>query len=166
MGAVYGWIMPNNQTDNIYFNTQELVSYTGIIDSPKVGDEVIYSMSKNTQGPIAACIHKQCTKEVVEELIDKFRFNTKTCSFLKKHLDDYENINLANTNKGNELGYYLNRVGVELYDSYSADETERLFAEKLSAEEYAKGVNLLIDEVVKSDPVSYTHLTLPTKLEV
>lgn len=150
MGAVYGWIMPNNQTDNIYFNTQELVSYTGIIDSPKVGDEVIYSMSKNTQGPIAACIHKQCTKEVVEELIDKFRFNTKTCSFLKKHLDDYENINLANTNKGNELGYYLNRVGVELYDSYSADETERLFAEKLSAEEYAKGVNLLIDEVVKS----------------
>lgn len=160
MGAVYGWIMPNNQTDNIYFNTQELVSYTGIIDSPKVGDEVIYSMSKNTQGPIAACIHKQCTKEVVEELIDKFRFNTKTCSFLKKHLDDYENINLANTNKGNELGYYLNRVGVELYDSYSADETERLFAEKLSAEEYAKGVNLLIDEVVKSDLTKSYNLFL------
>ena len=160
MGAVYGWIMPNNQTDNIYFNTQELVSYTGIIDSPKVGDEVIYSMSKNTQGPIAACIHKQCTKEVVEELIDKFRFNTKTCSFLKKHLDDYENINLANTNKGNELGYYLNRVGVELYDSYSADETERLFAEKLSAEEYAKGVNLLIDEVVKRDLTKSYNLFL------
>lgn len=160
MGAVYGWIMPNNQTDNIYFNTQELVSYTGIIDSPKVGDEVIYSMSKNTQGPIAACIHKQCTKEVVKELIDKFRFNTKTCSFLKKHLDDYENINLANTNKGNELGYYLNRVGVELYDSYSADETERLFAEKLSAEEYAKGVNLLIDEVVKSDLTKSYNLFL------
>lgn len=160
MGAVYGWIMPNNQTDNIYFNTQELVSHTGIIDSPKVGDEVIYSMSKNTQGPIAACIHKQCTKEVVEELIDKFRFNTKTCSFLKKHLDDYENINLANTNKGNELGYYLNRVGVELYDSYSADETERLFAEKLSAEEYAKGVNLLIDEVVKSDLTKSYNLFL------
>lgn len=160
MGAVSGWIMPNNQTDNIYFNTQELVSYTGIIDSPKVGDEVIYSMSKNTQGPIAACIHKQCTKEVVEELIDKFRFNTKTCSFLKKHLDDYENINLANTNKGNELGYYLNRVGVELYDSYSADETERLFAEKLSAEEYAKGVNLLIDEVVKSDLTKSYNLFL------
>lgn len=160
MGAVYGWIMPNNQTDNIYFNTQELVSYTGIIDSPKVGDEVIYSMSRNTQGPIAACIHKQCTKEVVEELIDKFRFNTKTCSFLKKHLDDYENINLANTNKGNELGYYLNRVGVELYDSYSADETERLFAEKLSAEEYAKGVNLLIDEVVKSDLTKSYNLFL------
>lgn len=160
MGAVYGWIMPNNQTDNIYFNTQELVSYTRIIDSPKVGDEVIYSMSKNTQGPIAACIHKQCTKEVVEELIDKFRFNTRTCSFLKKHLDDYENINLANTNKGNELGYYLNRVGVELYDSYSADETERLFAEKLSAEEYAKGVNLLIDEVVKSDLTKSYNLFL------
>ncbi len=160
MGAVYGWIMPNNQTDNIYFNTQELVSYTGIIDSPKVGDEVIYSMSKNTQGPIAACIHKQCTKEVVEELIDKFRFNTKTCSFLKKHLDDYENINLANTNKGNELGYYLNRVGVELYDSYSADETERLFAEKLSAEEYAKGVNLLIDEVVKQSLTKSYNLFL------
>ena len=160
MGAVYGWIMPNNQTDNIYFNTQELVSYTGIIDSPKVGDEVIYSMSKNTQGPIAACIHKQCTKEVVEELIDKFRFNTKTCSFLKKHLDDYENINLANTNKGNELGYYLNRVGVELYDSYSADETERLFAEKLSTEEYAKGVNLLIDKVVKSDLTKSYNLFL------
>lgn len=160
MRAVYGWIMPNNQTDNIYFNTQELVSYTGIIDSPKVGDEVIYSMSKNTQGPIAACIHKQCTKEVVKELIDKFRFNTKTCSFLKKHLDDYENINLANTNKGNELGYYLNRVGVELYDSYSADETERLFAEKLSAEEYAKGVNLLIDEVVKSDLTKSYNLFL------
>lgn len=160
MGAVYGWIMPNNQTDNIYFNTQELVSYTGIIDSPKVGDEVIYSMSKNTQGPIAACIHKQCTKEVVEELIDKFRFNTKTCSFLKKHLDDYENINLANTNKGNGLRYYLNRVGIESYDSYSADETERLFAEKLSAEEYAKGVNLLIDEVVKSDLTKSYNLFL------
>ena len=160
MGAVDGWIMPNNQTDNIYFDTQELVSYTGIIDSPKVGDEVIYSMSKNTQGPIAACIHKQCTKEVVEELIDKFRFNTKTCSFLKKHLDDYENINLANTNKGNGLRYYLNRVGIESYDSYSADETERLFAEKLSAEEYAKGVNLLIDKVVKSDLTKSYNLFL------
>lgn len=160
MGAVYGWIMPNNQTDNIYFNTQELVSYTGIIESPKVGDEVIYSMSKNAQGPIAACIHKQCTREIVEELIDKFRFNTKTCSFLKKHLNDSENNNFANTNKGNGLGYYINRVGIDLYDSYSADEIERLFAEKLSAEEYAKAVDLLIDDVVKNDSSKSYNLFL------
>ena len=162
MGAVYGWIKPNNQTDNIYFNTQELVSYTGIINSPKVGDKVIYSMSKNAQGPIAACIHKQCTREIVEELIDKFRFNTKTCSFLKKHLDDFEiqSFTSSNNDIDNGLSYFLNKVGIEIKDSFSPDEAEKLFAEKLSKDEYIKGVGLLIDDVAKKDPSKSYNLFL------
>lgn len=35
---------------------------------------------------------------------------------------------------------------------FSPNDAEKLFAEKLSAEEYAKGINLLIDEVIKTDP--------------
>lgn len=43
---------------------------------------------------------------------------------------------------------------------FSPNDAEKLFAEKLSAEEYAKGINLLIDEVIKTDPSKSYNLFL------
>lgn len=34
---------------------------------------------------------------------------------------------------------------------FSPNDVEKLFAEKLTSEEYVRGVNLLIDEVIKTD---------------
>ena len=43
---MYGWISQNDQEDNLYFNTTELVSYAGIIEAPCVGDEVIFTLGQ------------------------------------------------------------------------------------------------------------------------
>ena len=151
MGPMYGWISQNNQEDNLYFNTTELVSYAGIIEAPCVGDEVIFTLGQNARGAMAVCIHKQCARETIEELIEKTqRYDPKTCARLKKYIEDFDNL-FTNTIETNEnLTYYLNRIGVNIKMPFSPNDAEKLFAEKLSAEEYAKGINLLIDEVIKN----------------
>lgn len=81
---MYGWISQNDQEDNLYFNTTELVSYAGIIEAPCVGDEVIFTLGQNARGSMAVCIHKQCARETIEELIEKTqRYDPKTCARLK-----------------------------------------------------------------------------------
>lgn len=161
MGPAYGFIKPNSQESNLYFKTSELISYAGIIDSPIIGDEVVYSLGQNNQGqPIAVCIHKQCTRDVVEELVEKYRYNPKTSSRLKKHIEDFENLNIEESDDKGKLVYYLYKVGVNPNTSFSANEVERLFAENLSLEEYAIAIELLIDEVAKKDPSKCYNLFL------
>lgn len=155
MWAAYGYIKPYNQEKDLYFYTSELVSYAGIIESPSVGDEVIYSLGQNSQGPIALCIHKQCTKDIIEDLVEKFRYDTKTYSRLKKHIEDYDNLNLEDG-----LAYYLEKVGVNSGASFSPNDVEISFAEKLPSNEYAIAIELLIDEVVKKDPSKCYNLFL------
>lgn len=159
MGATYGWIKPNDQDENLYFNTQELISYVGIIETPRVGDNIIYSLSKNAQGTIAVCIHKQCSRDIVEELIEKFHYNAKTCAYLKKRIDDFDRLNSEESEAENGLIYYLNAVGVNP-NSFIPDEVERLFAENLSFREYATAIELLIDEVAKQDTSKCYNLFL------
>lgn len=161
MGPMYGWISQNDQEDNLYFNTTELVSYAGIIEAPCVGDEVIFTLGQNARGSMAVCIHKQCARETIEELIEKTqRYDPKTCARLKKYIEDFDNL-FTNTIETNEnLTYYLNRIGVNIKMPFSPNDAEKLFAEKLSAEEYAKGINLLIDEVIKTDPSKSYNLFL------
>lgn len=160
MGANYGFVKPRNQENNLFFNTAELVSYVGIIESPNVGDEVIYSLGQNVQGPIAVCVHKQCTRDVLEDLIEKYRTNTKTCSRLKKHLEDFDNLDTETIDNTGGLIYYLNKVGVNKKTSFNPDDVEKKFAEKLSSNEYAIAIELLIDEVVKKDPSKCYNLFL------
>lgn len=161
MGPIYGFIKPHNQENNIYFKTAELVSYVGIIDVPIIGDKVIYSLGQNPQGQsIAICIHKQCSRDVVEDLIEKFRYDTKTCSRLKKHIEDFDNFNSETTEQSDGLAYYLEKVGVNPRTSFSPNDVEKSFAEKLSSKEYAIAIELLIDEVVKKDPSRCYNLFL------
>ena len=120
MGSNYGFIKPHNQENNIYFKTAELVSYVGIIDVPIIGDEVVYSLGQNPQGqPIAICIHKQCSRDVVEDLVEKFRYDTKICSRLKKHIEEFDNLNSDTSDNSNGLAYYLEKVGVNPRTSFS-----------------------------------------------
>lgn len=161
MGPIYGFIKPHNQENNIYFKTAELVSYVGIIDVPIIGDEVVYSLGQNPQGqPIAICIHKQCSRDVVEDLVEKFRYDTKTCSRLKKHIEDFDNLNSDTTDNSNGLAYYLEKVGVNPRTSFSPNDVEKSFAERLSSNEYVIAIEFLIDEVVKKDPSKCYNLFL------
>lgn len=160
MWATYGYIKPYNQEKDLYFYTSELVSYTGIIESPSVGDEVVYSLGQNNQGPIALCIHKQCTRDVVEDLVEKFRYDTKTYHRLKKQIEDYDRLNSDTSDNTDGLAYYLEKAGVNPRTSFSPNDVEKSFAEKLSSNEYAIAIELLIDEVVKKDPSKCYNLFL------
>ena len=160
MWATYGYIKPYNQEKDLYFYTSELVSYAGIIESPSVGDEVVYSLGQNSQGPIALCIHKQCTKDIVEDLVERFRYDTKTCSRLKKHIEDFDNLNSGTSDNSDGLAYYLEKVGVNPRTSFSPNNVELSFAEKLSSDEYAIAIEFLIDEVIKKDPAKCYNLFL------
>lgn len=160
MWATYGYIKPYNQEKDLYFYTSELVSYAGIIESPSVGDEVVYSLGQNSQGPIALCIHKQCTKDIVEDLVERFRYDTKTCSRLKKHIEDFDNLNSGTSDNSDGLAYYLEKVGVNPRTSFSPNNVELSFAEKLSSDEYAIAIEFLIDEVIKNDPAKCYNLFL------
>lgn len=161
MGPMYGWISPNNQEENLYFNTTELISYAGIIDAPRVGDEVIFTLGQNARGAMAVCIHKQCSRETVEDLIEKTqRYDTKTSARLKKHIEDFDNLAIGAIDTNEDLASYLNKVGVNSQLPFSPNDVEKLFAEKLTAEEYAKGINLLIDEVIKTDSSKSYNLFL------
>lgn len=161
MGPVYGWISPNNQEENLYFNTTELISYAGIIDAPRVGDEVIFTLGQNAQGAMAVCIHKQCSRETIEELIEKTqRYDFKTSARLKKHIEDFENLSSNSIDTNEDLSYYLSKIGINTKKTFSPNDVEKLFAENLSAEEYVRGINLLIDEVIKTDSSKSYNLFL------
>ena len=161
MGPNFGWIKPHNQEENLYFRTVELISYAGTIDAPSVGDEVIYSLGHNAQGPVAVCIHKQCSRDVVEELIEKTkRYDAATCVRLKKHLEEFDGLQSDTVNKTEGLIDYLIKVGVNPKTSFSPDNVEKLFAENLSSSEYATAIEYLIDEVIKNDPAKSYNLFL------
>jgi len=161
MGSAYGFIKPNNQDNNLYFKTAELVSYVGIIDAPSIGDEVIYSLGQNNQGqPIAVCVHKQCARDAVEDLIEKFRYDPKTCTRLKKHIEDFDHYHSETNDDTKGLVYYLYKVGVDSKAPFSPNDVEKLFADNLSPEEYAIAIEYLIDEVVKKNPAKCYNLFL------
>lgn len=161
MGSAYGFIKPDNQDSNLYFKTTELVSFAGIIDEPSIGDEVIYSLGQNYQGqPIAICVHKQCTRDVIEDLIEKFHYDSKTSTRLKKHIEDFDNLNSETNDYTKGIVYYLNKVGVNSKIPFFPNDVEKLFAENLSQDEYAIAIEHLIDEVVKKDPAKCYYLFL------
>ena len=81
-------------------------------------------------------------RDVVEDLVEKFRYDTKICSRLKKHIEEFDNLNSDALDNSNGLAYYLEKVGVNPRTSFSPNEVEKSFAEKLSSNEYA---NLVLD---------------------
>lgn len=161
IGPNFGWIKPHNQEENLYFRTVELISYAGTIDAPNVGDEVIYSLGHNAQGPVAVCIHKQCSRDIVEELIEKtIRYDAATSTRLKKHLEEFDNLQSVTINETEGLIVYLKKVGINPKTSFSPDNVEKLFAESLPSSEYATAIEYLINEVIKNDPAKSYNLFL------
>lgn len=160
MGHAYGFIKPINQENNLFFSTSELVSYAGILDAPSIGDDVVYSLGQNLQGPIAVSVFKQCSQDIVEELIEKLRYDTKTSTRLKKHIEDFDNHNSETSDNTDGLAYYLEKVGVNPRTPFSPNDVEKRFAEHLSSDEYAIAIEYLIDEVIKKDPAKCYNLFL------
>ena len=103
----------------------------------------------------------QCSRETIEDLIEKTqRYDTKTSARLKKHIEDFDNLASDAIDTNEDLASYLNKVGVNTRMPFSPNDVEKLFAEKLTSEEYVRGVNLLIDEVIKTDSSKSYNLFL------
>ena len=61
-----------------------------------------------------------------EDLVEKFRYDTKTCSRLKKHIEDFDNLNSDTSDNASGLAYYLEKVGVNPRTSFSPNDVEKL----------------------------------------
>ena len=161
MGSLFGWISPNNQEEDLYFNTTELISYAGIVEAPCVGDEVIFTLGQNARGPMAVCILKQCSRETIADLIEKTqRYDTKTSARLKKHIEEFDNFAINANNVNEDLTYYLSNVELTSKALLAPDDVEKAFAEKLSPNEYPIAIEYLIDVVEKREPSKCYNLYL------
>lgn len=90
IGPKFGWVKPLEQSDsNIYMPLSEIVRLNGVIDAPKVGDEVIYSLGQNAHGNVAVCVHKRCSRHVVEELIERLgKYDSRKAQRLRERLQE------------------------------------------------------------------------------
>ena len=160
-GPKFGFIA-TDQGEDLYFSHAELVSYYGILDEPSVGDDVIFSLDKNSKGAVAKCVHKQCSRDTMEELIEKMQslshpFYTR----LRHQLENFEKQADKIEDETTNLYYFFKRAGLaQLKEDYNPNNVERAFAERLTQEEYIKAINLLIDETVKKDPTKSYNLFL------
>ena len=86
----------------------------------------------------------------------------QTCAQLKKQLVNSEKQTTYNEEENEGLNDYFSTIGISLDKQIDPNEVERLFSEseRLTPEEYVKAVNLLIDEVVKSDSSKSYNLFL------
>ncbi len=160
-GPMFGFIA-TDQGEDLYFSHAELVSYYGILDEPSVGDDVIFSLDKNSKGVVAKCVHKQCSRDTMEELIEKMQslshpFYTR----LRHQLENFEKQTGKIEDETTNLYHFFKRAGLaQLKEDYNPNNVERAFAERLTQEEYIKAINLLIDETVKKDPSKSYNLFL------
>lgn len=90
IGPKFGWVKPLEPSDsNIYMPLSEIVRLNGVIDAPKVGDEVIYSLGQNAHGNVAVCVHKRCSRHVVEELIERLgKYDSRKAQRLRERLQE------------------------------------------------------------------------------
>lgn len=90
IGPKFGWVKPMEPSDsNIYMPLSEIVRLNGVIDAPKVGDEVIYSLGQNAHGNVAVCVHKRCSRHVVEELIERLgKYDSRKAQRLRERIAD------------------------------------------------------------------------------
>lgn len=162
IGSEFGFITPTGQNEDLYFSRNELVSYYGILDEPSEGDDVIFSLGKNFKGTIAKCVHKQCSRDTMEELIEKAQnLSPSLCSKLKEQLENFEKQADKVEVETTELNYFLKKARVaQSKKDYNPNDVERVFAERLTQEEYIKAISLLIDETVKKEPSKSYNLFL------
>ena len=156
MNSSFGWIQQNDSSENLFVGAHQIVQFVGILDAPEPGDKVIYSIGKNEKGPMAVCVHRQCSREVMESLIDKFEsYDKQTAHLLEQQLNRFDEESVPQPSYS-ILEQALSNVEIDSTKPFSPDEAEIRFAEKLSADEYASSMTLLIKQAIISNaPKSY-----------
>lgn len=153
MNSSFGWIQQNDSSENLFVGAHQIVHFAGVLDAPEPGDKVIYSIGKNGKGPMAVCVHRQCSREVMESLIDKFEsYDKQTAHLLEQQLNRFDEESI--------LAQALSKVEIDSTKPFSPDEAEIRFAEKLSADEYASSMTLLIKQAVISNAAKSYNLFL------
>lgn len=114
LGPNFGWISPDNDTSNrLYMPTKEIVQYSDILESPQQGDRVAYSIGQNQVGPIAICVHKQCSCQVLESIVEKIgSYDRRNANILRERIEEL----VENENEDQDvytLHEYLSKVGID-----------------------------------------------------
>lgn len=160
MNSSFGWIQQNEKSENLYVGANQIVHFSGILDAPAPGDKVIYSIGRNKKGSMAVCVHKQCSREVMESLIDRFEsYDKETAKHLEEQLNRFDEES-ALVPSYSILEDALSKVGIDSGKPFSPDEAEIRFAEQLSAEEYAPAMKLLIQQAIISNASKSYNLFL------
>lgn len=166
LGNKFGFIRPfDGSVQELYMSLMEVVEHPGIIDTPKIGDKVLYTPGKNKQGPIATCVIKQCSVDVLEELAEKYSsFDPKKAKLMEKRITTLP----ASGKQGNPfkdlvktLSRYLDQLGLNK-SKISPDEVEIIMAEKLTPEDYQTAMQAMVKIVVATQPSKSYNLFLRT----
>lgn len=90
LGPQFGFIRPlDSEGPNIYVPRNEFISAPGILSAPEEGDFVVFSYGMNYHGPVAKCVHRQCTIATQEALIARLsNCDGRNAHELQKQLDN------------------------------------------------------------------------------
>ncbi|MDE6340558.1 MAG: hypothetical protein K2K97_12390 [Muribaculaceae bacterium] len=148
IGPNYGWILPDGEnSQRVYVPVKEIISHYGILPTPEQGERVTFSLGSNSKGPIAICVHKECTRETVEQLVEKFNsYDKSTARNLKNQLSEFDA-----SITSSKLSEYLTMVSIDPNSLYNPDDAEIRFSTSLSKADYVKAVDLLIHHVIKDN---------------
>lgn len=88
LGPNFGFIQPNDpEAASVFLPRSEILSIHGLIKSPNVGDEVIYTAVTNRQGHAAKCVHLACSLATLEEMADRLStYDPRNASIIRSRI--------------------------------------------------------------------------------
>ncbi len=89
LGPNFGFIQPNDpDAPSIFMPRGEIITIHGLMRSPNVGDEVIYTPSTNRQGQAAKCIHLACSLGTLEDMAERLaNYDPRNASILRARIN-------------------------------------------------------------------------------
>lgn len=157
----YGWISPDDGLpEKLYLPIQEIVQLPDVLESPQPGDRVRYSVGKNKVGPIAICVHKQCSRQVLESIVEKISsYDRRNANILRERLEESAE-NEEEPQAADTLHEYLGKIGIAADKLFSPDEVEIKFSQNLPPLQYKNAMSALIKMVIKSNSTKSYNLFL------
>lgn len=157
----YGWISPDDGIpEKLYLPIQEIVQLPDVLDSPQPGDRVRYSVGKNKVGPIAFCVHKQCSHQVLESIVEKISsYDRRNANILRERLEESAE-NEEEIQESDTLHEYLKKIGIDADKPFSPDDAEIKFSQTLTPLQYKNAMSSLIKLVIKSNSTKSYNLFL------
>lgn len=171
LGPQFGFIrVVGGDSPNIYLPRNEFVSMAGVLTPPEEGDHVIFTYGMNSRGPVAKCVHKQCTVYTQERLISRLsNCDPKNANLLRRQLAEaYDNDALCDrpearversimVNNFRQRNSALGQEVIEAIDngenvsSHDLLTSEKIFARTLDYDDYLRNADKLLRYSCKYD---------------